>query len=270
MTHIILYFSGTGNSLVVAKELADGLEGSEILPISGLVQGKILPERLARADTIGIVFPVYMWGMPLIVADSLKLSPADTQAYIYSVTTCGGSAGATLLRLNAGLKSRGLKLSAGWVVVMPGNFTPMYGAISDADQQKLFAKVTKRLPDIIYAVKERLHRPIEHSFFLVNAILSGIVYRLGSVRIPVMDKKYWVTDSCNHCELCSQVCPVGNIRMEDSRPQWNHQCQMCMACIQWCPQQAIQYGKNTMTRKRYHHPAISLNELIQHQSTLNS
>lgn len=35
-----------------------------------------------------------------------------------------------------------------------------------------------------------------------------------------------------------------------------------MACIQYCPNEAIEYGKKTIGRKRYKNPNISLKEMI--------
>jgi hypothetical protein len=35
-----------------------------------------------------------------------------------------------------------------------------------------------------------------------------------------------------------------------------------MACIQWCPKSAIQIGDFTVGVERYHHPEVSLKEMI--------
>jgi formate hydrogenlyase subunit 6/NADH:ubiquinone oxidoreductase subunit I len=34
-----------------------------------------------------------------------------------------------------------------------------------------------------------------------------------------------------------------------------------MACIQWCPTEAIQYGAKTANRKRYRHPGVAAKDL---------
>ncbi len=31
--------------------------------------------------------------------------------------------------------------------------------------------------------------------------------------------------------------------MEERRPVWQHNCERCLACIHWCPCEAIEYGK---------------------------
>lgn len=35
-----------------------------------------------------------------------------------------------------------------------------------------------------------------------------------------------------------------------------------MACIQYCPKQAIEYSKKTVGRKRYRNPNVTLQEMI--------
>lgn len=56
--------------------------------------------------------------------------------------------------------------------------------------------------------------------------------------------------------------PANNIVMHDRKPKWEHQCESCLACMQWCPQKSIQYKKATVKRGRYHNPQINVSELI--------
>jgi epoxyqueuosine reductase QueG len=59
----------------------------------------------------------------------------------------------------------------------------------------------------------------------------------------------------SHITLC-------NIKMENKQPNWGNQFEQCMACIQWCPAQAIRYGNKTGKRKRYHNPEIIISDMI--------
>ena len=61
-----------------------------------------------------------------------------------------------------------------------------------------------------------------------------------------MDKQFRVDDKCNQCGICGKVCPSENITMQEGKPVWNHHCEQCFACLQWCPKKAIQYGKRTV------------------------
>jgi Fe-S-cluster-containing hydrogenase component 2 len=58
-----------------------------------------------------------------------------------------------------------------------------------------------------------------------------------------------------------QVCPVKNIDMVEEKPVWRHDCEMCCACLHFCPVEAIQYGPKTVKRGRYRHPAFKLADM---------
>jgi MinD superfamily P-loop ATPase len=77
-----------------------------------------------------------------------------------------------------------------------------------------------------------------------------------------MDRDFWCDDKCNSCEICVRICPAKNIAMKKGRPTWQHHCEQCLACIQWCPQESIQFGKKTPAFQRYHHPEITLNDIL--------
>lgn len=48
--------------------------------------------------------------------------------------------------------------------------------------------------------------------------------------------------SCDGCGLCSQVCPMGSVRMADSVPVFEGICIKCQACVLDCPQQALSFA----------------------------
>ena len=257
MTTILYYFSGTGNSLALARALAERLGDTEIIPMAKAVaNGTVTPD----ADAVGLVFPVYMWGLPLMVerfANTLSLKGVQ---YCFAVANYGGFPAATLPQLKKTLAARGITLAAGFGVKMPGNYTPMYGALPVEKQKKFFETAASRVAAIASAVNNRVHG-IEKNFPLVNLLFSGIFYRLGAPRIPGMDKDFRVDDTCTSCGQCAQVCPAQNIVMAGGRPVWQHHCEQCMACLQWCPAQAIQAGTKTAGRARYHRPAITVDDI---------
>lgn len=47
----------------------------------------------------------------------------------------------------------------------------------------------------------------------------------------------------------------------------NFEREQCLACIKWCPQETIQFGKKTPRYKRYHHlpPA---DDFVEHHPSL--
>ncbi|MDP4095123.1 MAG: EFR1 family ferrodoxin, partial [Bacillota bacterium] len=79
----IFYFSGTGNSLKVSRDIAEQLGNTSIIPIDTLFNKEVD----LNCDCIGIVFPVYMWGVPRIVKEFIK--KINTEKYVFAVATYG-------------------------------------------------------------------------------------------------------------------------------------------------------------------------------------
>lgn len=258
MKTIIYYFSATGNSLKVAKDLAEKLGDTELVSIP-----KVMDSELdASADSIGIVFPVYCWGMPLIVNRFIKKLRPEHAKYFFAVTTCGGTAAGTLLQVRKRLARQNIKLASGFIVQMPTNYIVWGGAIPEEKQKAMFESWSKKCDDIVPIIRNQQEHGIESGSVLSDLLLSKALYSVSMPNFPKMDKSFWADDKCDHCGICKRVCPVGNIELREGKPSWNHKCEQCLACIQWCPKQAIQYGKKTEVRIRYTNPSISLKELL--------
>jgi ferredoxin/flavodoxin len=258
MKTVIYYFSGTGNSLKVAKEIAAGLGDAEMVPVREAVK----KDTAADAARIGFVFPVYMWGVPSIVVDFVKKHKNLKGKYVFSVVTYGGSPGATNVQLKKLIQRSGGSLSAGFAVHMPGNYVPLYAARPLKTQVKLFEKAKTKIADIVAKIKINESGILEKNNLLVNLLLSGVVYSISMPRIHGMDNKFYAQDTCTSCGICRKICPVDNISIDNKKPVWKHKCEQCMACIQWCPVTAIQYGKGTVGRPRYRHPDIKVQEMM--------
>lgn len=255
----VYYFTGTGNSLVVARDIAKEIDG-ELISIPYVINKENIA---ADAEVIGIVFPVYIWGVPLIVKRFVKKIGNLNGKYIFAIATYGGMPAATIKFLEKVIESCGGKLAAGFKVHMPGNYTPMYGAIAEKKQQKMFNNWRKKVKFIAEYIKSGKQGRKENNNILVNFIFSNIVYNSAVNYIHVMDKEFYADEKCSECGICHKVCPVDNIDMTDGKPSWKGKCEQCFACLQWCPEKAVQFGKSTSKRKRYHHPDIKIQDIIK-------
>lgn len=84
---MIFYFTGTGNCLHVARELAAG-EGEGAQPVSIPQQMRREGELAYADDAIGIVFPLYGHLMPAMVREFIHRASFDTP-YFYLIETYG-------------------------------------------------------------------------------------------------------------------------------------------------------------------------------------
>lgn len=257
----IFYYTGTGNSLWVARTLAKLAGGAELISISGWLKEK----KPISSSVIGIIFPVHMWGVPVPVirfVNEIKILSLD---YLFAIAVNSGQVANTLLQLRNLIRKQGFDLSCGYEIKMPSNYIPWGGAESKEKQEQKFQLAKRKLSNIISMVNDREIAPLEKGQ-LWQRVLLTLVYKLSFSQVPKMDGKFWVDERCNHCEICSRICPADNIKMVEGKPIWNHHCEQCMACIQWCPKQAIQYGKKTPEYARYHHPEIELQDVLNEKT----
>ena len=254
----IFYYSGTGNSLWAARKIAAGLEDAKLYSIAA--HGKKEAD-LPESETLGLVFPVYIWGVPEPVVRFLDALKSLKPEYVFAVAVNGGQVAGTLLELETLMLHRGMMLSAGFGLVTPSNYIPWGGPGSKEKVEATLKVAEERLVSIAGVVKRQETFPPEKGPFW-QRVLLGLAHRLSFKHVHEMDKSFYVDAKCNGCGICVKVCPASNITLDAGKPLWHRNCEQCLACIQWCPQQAIQAGKKTPGYERYHHPAVTLKDIV--------
>ena len=64
-------------------------------------------------------------------------------------------------------------------------------------------------------------------------------------------------------DYLQRICPSRNIVLKNEKPEFQHRCEHCVACIICCPQQAIQWKHATQKRVRYRNPGVSVHDIIE-------
>ena len=88
-------------------------------------------------------------------------------------------------------------------------------------------------------------------FGLADALKSAAIGPVFA-RFATDARPFYVTDGCIGCGKCEKLCPRGNIVMMDGKPHWEDHCMQCLACINACPETAIEYGRKTVGKRRYY------------------
>jgi len=251
--NIIFYFSGTGNSLKAAKDIAAVLGDTELVFMKGLYHLDGIYER------IGFVFPSYAMGAPKAVLEfikSLPLNPASS-SYVFSVVTCNRGDGNASMMIDKALSKKGLRLSYANVIPMVGNYIILYD-ISE-NQTQLLHEAEKKTAVISDDIKNKAKRATPK-----KSMSNALFYKIAAQFYKAKEKQFHVSNACVSCGLCAKLCPVENIELVDGKPKFLHKnCANCMACIHWCPHRAIDCGNITQKRKQYHHPDIIPDELCK-------
>jgi ferredoxin len=254
-------YTGTGNSLWIARQLALELQEATVEFMSCRSS-----DFEAEADGVGVIFPVHIWGLPGHVIRFINHLQVKPGTYLFALAVNAGQPAATLLQLKKLMSPCGSSLSLGYSIVLPSNYIPWGGPGPVDTQQRLFKEARGKIKTIAAAVLQGEQNDVERGPLWQNIPFS-LIYKISFRKVSKMDKSFWVDEKCNHCGICAKVCPATNIDMLDGKPAWLHRCEQCMACIQWCPQEAIQYGKKTVKYLRYHHPEVTLQDMLKQART---
>ena len=235
---MILYFSGTGNSLSVAEKLKTLLH-EQTYCMEKSPRG--LPS-LADGEALGLVFPVYAWGLPRIVTDFLcEVNVGDR--YVWAVMTCGDDMGYADSVLERVLRR---KLNAAFSVQMPNTYVCLPGF--DVDSPELAARKLDATGKLLPAIAESISAKEDCRKLTRGGTpwLKTYVLRPLFNRFLVTDKYFHASADCTSCGLCARQCPLGDIGMASDRPSWkHHNCTGCLRCYHNCPKRAIEWGSFT-------------------------
>jgi ferredoxin len=245
----IFWFSGTGNSLHAAKRLAAGLNEMPLHPMSLGVP----PEAVGGdGEKIGFVFPSYYGNLPRAVRAFVEKLEVRPGTYLFAVVTMGALGQGSVAALRSALKQKNLRLDYGRGVHMPPNYIMRYNPADPSKSEGTLDKSARRIARIASEIAAG-KKSVRAFRFTANNLYKNI---------DSLDAQFFAEDTCIACGQCERICPVGNIRMNESKPGWSHHCEHCVACISWCPVQAIQYGDRTKERRRYRNPKVAVDEML--------
>ena len=219
MAAVVYYFSGTGNSFKIAEALSKKIGDSRIIPVSAAA-----PEDLEGVSSVGLVFPVLMFGIPAYVRDFLKRNVSALEGrYAFFVASYAGNLAGSFSQIARLMKPAHARLSFHPFVVSRKSFNR--------------AEFDRRVDDIAEAVVAERVVQAECRSFSDRVVLTGIINPLGNV---FMRRTFTVSEKCTGCGNCYRMCPASNIAMIDGKPRWSSNCNVCYGCVNWCPAKAIQ------------------------------
>lgn len=258
MKTTIFYFTGTGNSLSIAKGIAAELEDSEVIFMANLWKDD---EITTDSEKVGFIFPMYYFGLPQIVYEFIEKINLDKVQYTFAgVNRDGTMDGVAFIQIEKLLLEKGKELNAGWFLQMPNNDIPVDDLNSEDEMNQKLTEIKPRIKEIAKFIKKSKSNPVPPPKKRTKSIeRTNNSFREGVFK---MDEFYYADDNCSSCGTCEKVCPVSNIILVNGKPQWQQNCQMCVACINYCPEESIQYSDKTQNKGRYHHPDISDQEII--------
>ena len=249
---MVFYFTGTGNSLYIAKQI-------EETPIS--IPQAMRQEQLDyTADIIGVVAPVYGHEVPPMVKEFLEKGTFHTN-YFYMILTYGNRHGGAAELAKKLCDACGISVQYINVIMMADNWLPGF----DMDEQKkIDKKVEENMDKILSDLAKRKHM-ISEVTDTDRAAHQQFLERMSQMPADAWQHLLRVTENCVGCGTCEKVCPSSSIHIADGKAvHIPGNCQTCLACAHACPQKAIQLTiPEVNSAARYRNEHISLREIME-------
>lgn len=249
---MIFYFTGTGNSLYIAKQI-------EETPIS--IPQVMKQEQLEfTADSIGVVAPIYGHEVPSMVKEFLKKGIFHTD-YFYMILTYGNRHGGAAELAKKLCDECGISVNYINVIVMVDNWLPGF----DMNEQKKIDKRVEENMTVILADLAACRNMISEVTDTDRAAHQQFLARMNQMPADVWQHLLRVTEVCVGCGTCEKVCPSASIHVADGKAvHIPGNCQTCLACAHACPQKAIQLTiPEVNPDARYRNEHISLREIME-------
>ena len=224
--NVIFCFSGTGNCLDIAKNIARSLGDTDIV----MMRRAPAVRDVHEAERVGFVFPCYAGYPGVGLAKINEIVPLSYHAGISHQSACI------------------------WLMPHTLMFPPLTPEKAQARSEELAAKIAEDIKNGVRSEKAP-------SAPLFNKLESSVWPKLA----PKKAASFTVTGKCIGCGQCASLCPKGNIKMVGGRPDFGTDCIQCLSCLQFCPREAINMGGPTEKRERWHNPnvgALELNEAV--------
>lgn len=258
---MILWFSGTGNTLQVAQVLAGELDE----PMVRMDVRERRPCVPMQGRRVVWCFPTYSWGVPPVVVRFMKNVRIDGAGRVphYMVTTCGDDMGYADRQWRRLVRSRQWQSAGAYSVVMPNVYVLMKGF--EVDPGDVAADKLRQAPGRIHRIAEAIERGgadvlVRGSFPLIKSLLIYPWFR----RFAMSPRHFRSTAGCTGCGSCARSCPLGNISMAGGRPHWGSDCALCLRCYHQCPQRAVAYGSATDGKGQYLNACMSQRRQHRH------
>ncbi|UQZ36248.1 hypothetical protein C2I18_23610 [Paenibacillus sp. PK3_47] len=241
MKAAIFYFSGTGNTEIIAGHFMRALQEravkTQLFRMEDILNGKRKAD-FGEYDLIGLGHPVYGFGASRIAEEFAARIPAGkgTGAFVFKTASSPhyvnySASNRILLKLD----DKGYTVFHNSLLAMPCNFYMKY---DDRLNKQLYLTALKKIE--VYADEIACGTPRRLE---VNIVLEKILKKIADWEEKKAGKAFGrglrTTEDCTMCLKCVRGCPVSNISGTAEKITFGSNCLLCMRCIYSCPQQAI-------------------------------
>ncbi|MDC0558792.1 EFR1 family ferrodoxin [Candidatus Izimaplasma bacterium] len=238
---IIYFFSGTGNTRIIAEEISNELNSLNI-------ETEIYDIRLPFStipnpndyDFVGFGYPIHAFNSPQFFLDFIKELPEGKQIPSFIFKTSGEPFrfnNASSWSLKNILKKKGYVPLMDEHLLMPYNIMFRYPKEIAKYMYNHNLKLTKVIAKKI--LQQESYLPRYNILTIMFMYIARIQWLGAKINGPLIHVK---KEICTKCGICIKECPSNNIKMLKEYPKFDHTCTMCMQCATVCPVDAVRPG----------------------------
>lgn len=239
---VIYYFSGTGNTEIVANMFKEEFSRNnctvDVIRIEDALK-KCLKIDVERYDLIGIGCQIIGYGVPSIVSNFLHLLPKENSKKVFVFRTAGGVApinyNASKLMIRR-LHRKGYEVFHERVFSISSNWIVKFDNLVI---NQLYEATKRKVAIMCKEVINGESRILKTSIRL--RALMELAMHIFPWMLRLVGKDLIIKKTCSHCGLCINNCPARNIYEKGGRIRFKLSCNSCMRCIYSCPKSAINF-----------------------------
>jgi ferredoxin/menaquinone-dependent protoporphyrinogen IX oxidase len=249
MKILILYFSGTGNTLYAVKCFKEAAErfGHDII-VQSIEQGK--PIKSGTYDKLILGYPKYYENVPLFFLQYLKKNLPESNKTIETMAFCTQADALTtdFSIIEKVLKQKNHLLTVAKSFSVANNMI-IFNIFHQTDESVFKNNIAELKKETEQSLKAFLNDEVHiERINPVKVKMYWLVAKMATKIMPAFEMKFSASERCSSCGLCSAKCPKNNIKVETGIPQFGKNCIFCMRCINNCPQNAILFNKSTRSQ----------------------
>lgn len=243
---MIFYFTGTGNSQMVAEIIAEH-NGDRAVNITDAMKRGEYDYTLGFDDAVGFVLPTYYYGIPIQIPSFIeKLNFSNQPRYVWTCLTCDGQTAGAGGMLAQHLRARGWAPNAHFSCPVVNNAVVLGNQMPVRHPEILLDRAQNRAASIAKYVKDRRSGNYDECAGMGADFLTMQNY--GFYKNGRKTKHFRVNSNCVACGRCADQCPSMSIELRGGKPVWTaQQCYYCLRCINNCPTKAITFNNQDNT-----------------------
>lgn len=239
---VLFYFSGTGNTEIVAYMLGNEFEKQEyhvdVIRIEDVMKGTC-SLVVDKYDLVGIGSQVIGFGIPYLVQKFIRMLPEETNKKVFIFRTAGGvapinyNASKPIIRI---LSKKGCDVFYERIFSISGNWITRW---DDAVIRQLYEATGKKTAVMCREVLAGQKRILKTGTGL--KLLMEVIAFISTPFFRIVGKDIKISEACTSCGMCIRNCPSNNIYSKNGKIKFKASCNSCLRCVYSCPKNAISF-----------------------------